>query len=235
MNYSIKTAFVIISITTVIEGFSQKQFNDTIVLKRSVTNPFRSKVFIDPNKNSKYYKQLSYFGYGDKYFSEMAKILEDSAGKKGQSNKLPYLPKKWLPLYLYKGKYYVYVPCDGIYIYKVMITDKYVCETEVGGLYPRELNSLKMINQTSYMNSETNYLWNEKDLRINIIDRQKGIAIFSATRIEDSSTHYRLMVDANKIRLFPVIKNECPEGKEPEFDFDEPDFEKLLDKKDVKK
>ena len=235
MTYCIKVAFVIISLTTVIEGFSQKQLNDTIVLKRSVADPIRSKVFIDPDKNSKYYKQLSYFGYDNNYFSEMVKILEDSAGRQGQVNKLPGLPKKWLPLYLYKGKYYVYAPCDGIYIYKIMITDEYVCETEVGGLYPREFNSLKMIDQTSYINSETNYMWNEKDLHINIIDNQKGIAIFSTTRIEDSSIHYRLMVDANKIKLFPVIKNECLGGKEPEFDFEEPDFEKLLDKKDVKK
>ena len=233
MKHLNKIIFLSLSLIVFTNSFSQKQLKDTIILKRGRADTLRSKVFIDPNKNSKNYDRFSNFGYDENYFAEKGKALEDSAGKKVGVNKLPSLPKKWIPLYLFKGEYYVYLPCDGIYNYGVLITDAFICDSEEGTspIFPRELNSLKMISKTTYVNSEIDYEERTKDLHIDIIDKKKGIAVFSTTNIDDNSIRHRLMVDANKVRLFTLIKNDCHGGKEEEFDFEEPDFKKLLGKK----
>jgi len=188
----------------------------------------QNKVFIDPDKNSKYYDYLTDFSYNKAYFSETIKYLKDATKRSAKSNKLTTLPKKWIPLFVYKGNYYVYCPCDGIFDYKVLITDEFVCETDAMGMNASQFNSIKKIDDKTYVNPENNYNWNEHDLTIRIVDVQKGIAIFSSKRNSDNTLHHRLMVDASKIKLFPLIKNFCPGGKEMEFDFDRPEFEKLL-------
>ncbi|MBK9284771.1 MAG: hypothetical protein IPM51_10725 [Sphingobacteriaceae bacterium] len=190
-----------------------------------------NKVFVDPNKNSKKYSYLTDFSYDKAYFAETVKSLKDTVKKTPKANKLPLLPKKWLPLQLYKGQYYAYYPCDGINDYKVLITDEYICQTDAMGMYAAEFNSLKMVDELTYINSEKNYYWDEYNLTINIIDKPKGIAIFTSKRSKDNSLHHRLMVDATKIKSFPLIINFCPGGKEWEFIFDTPDYVNLLDLK----
>ncbi len=69
-----------------------------------------------------------------------------------------------------------------------------------------------------------------RKLTVHIIDKHKGIAIFEEL-IEDKAKQYYLMIDATKIRQLPIIVNYCETQKQMEFDFDEPDYQKLLNTK----
>ena len=234
MTISIKTIFLIIVLTSLFDGFSQKVSNDTIVLKKGEMDSIRNKVFIDPNKNSLYYKPLLDFGISNKSESlawSYELLMDSSRGRKPKINKTAGLPKKWVPLHLYKNNYYIYSPCDGINNYRFLISDSLVFEWDAMGPEVREYNSFKKVNDSTYINKETSYFREECNLTIIIINRQKGIAVFATQDINSHKTDYYLMVQINKIKLFPIIKNYCRGGKEREFHFDKPDYQKLLGQK----
>ena len=67
----------------------------------------------------------------------------------------------------------------------------------------------------------------KRNLTIHLIDNQKGIAIFEELFDEKDKLFY-LMVDATKIRQLPIIVNYCKSQKQMEFEFDIPNYNKLL-------
>lgn len=56
---------------------------------------------------------------------------------------------------------------------------------------------------------------------------KNGIAVFEENT-KGYPPGYYLMIAANKIRNFPIIVNYCKTNKQLEFNFDNPDYRKLL-------
>lgn len=137
-----------------------------------------------------------------------------------------HLSDKWIPLYLYEHKYYTYMPCDLGTSRRVFISNKEIV-FEGYELNKYKLNSkINCLIKNNYKFSYTNNLKNKTSVVINIINEDKGIAVFKYT--SNNKSTYHLMVDANKIKSFPIIVNECNDGKVPEFDFEVPNFKKLM-------
>ena len=59
-----------------------------------------------------------------------------------------------------------------------------------------------------------------------LLDKKRGIALIENLS-QKPENRYKLMVSADKIREFPMIINEC-DSKSFEFDFEKPDYRKLL-------
>lgn len=73
---------------------------------------------------------------------------------------------------------------------------------------------------------------NHSSVTIYKIDASKGIAVFKYSD-RPEGRNYQLLVDAKKIRQFPMIVNySYQQEKVSEMDFDTPDFRKLLQGKD---
>lgn len=64
-------------------------------------------------------------------------------------------------------------------------------------------------------------------LQIPQVNRKKRVAVFEENTKGQPPDHY-LMGAANKIRNFPIIVNYCKSNKQQEFNFDKPDYRKLL-------
>ncbi|HQS25361.1 MAG TPA: hypothetical protein PLJ41_13040, partial [Sediminibacterium sp.] len=68
--------------------------------------------------------------------------------------------------------------------------------------------------------------WPKRQLTIHIINKSNGIAIFEM--VKDNSKDFFLMIDASKVKRLPIIVNLSLNNKAFEFDFEEPDFQRLL-------
>lgn len=180
-----------------------QQRNDTIFLQKNGNNS----IYIDPSKNSNTY---NYF------FEEFKNLQKGSLSLK--------LPSKWIPLYKYQKKYYIYKSCD-CYNPIIKITD--------------EKTSLKCFEESEYKNikistnkdksieiSYTNFSQQKEKLRITYLDKEKGIAIFEFINSKKQS-NYLLMVDLDKIKSLPIVVNDCKTSKTKEFVFDKINFKRL--------
>ena len=202
-------------IATVINLLSSNLFaqnvTDTIFLLKEKSH----NIFIEPNKNSKNYKDINTFR---------------SFPKTSDKNKIIYknLPQKWIPLYSYKGTYYIYLPCDFSSNQKISLYNKDIFFEDFE-LYSHRINLFKKIND-KYVINYNGFEKNKTKLEIIIIDKAKGIAVFKHTR-NNNEIDYKLMVDSNKVRLFPIIVNNCEYERTEEVVFDKLNFEELLNRK----
>ncbi|MGG7035932.1 MAG: hypothetical protein ACI7YS_12170 [Flavobacterium sp.] len=202
--YSI--VFVIFFLSNYSMAQNQK---DTVFLLKKKTNSSIHNVFIEPYKNSKYYTDL----------------LDFSKFPKNDKLQVQGLAKKWVPIYLYKYNYYMYIPCDLGLSHRIYLSNSHIT-VEGFELYNYKLNSkiqkFKNSYKFRYIDSDNKNV----SVEINIVDTQKGIAIFNFIKNKISSQ--QLMVDADKLKLFPLIVNDCRYSKTSEFKFDKIDYEKLL-------
>ena len=67
------------------------------------------------------------------------------------------------------------------------------------------------------------------ELKIHSIKNKRGLSVFEFIGSNNQSS-YLLMVNTKNAKLFPVIVNHSPEQKQPEFQFEQPDFERLVRK-----
>ncbi len=164
------------------------------------------KIYIEPNKESDYYTSLTAF------------FNSDAKGNK----KLKKKSEKWVPLYRYHNDYYLYAPCDFVYHNPIQIKEKKLL---VGGaetvLY--KIDKTKESLEKHQVKVEyQDYDGKRQYLEYTIIDIQKTIAIFKF------QSEYRFMVRAEKVKDYPIIINECIQGKVSEFVFAPSDYKALL-------
>lgn len=186
---------------------AQQKQQDTIFL---VNNKYQ-KVYIDFNKKSDEYEVLSAFF---------------NSAVKGDI-KLREPNEKWVPVYIYNEAYYVYVPCDFGNHHPIQIIGEELIiggmETAINTIINRQKSS-KNVFKVEYKD----YDGTRKCLEYTVVDKQKGITVFNY------NGDYRLMVQAKKIKNYPIIVNKCKQGKMAEFVFDKPNYEVLLKNKTEK-
>lgn len=203
----------------------QKTILDTTFLLKELDHS----IFIDPSKKSKFYDNISDFKFGRfdtdsyKYSLQFLKVKRIKLTK----TNIDDLPKKWIILKYYNKKFYTYHPSDFYSHFKVLITDTAFIEYGGEGPMANKILSYKKLDENSFSFSLTGVERPKRKLIIHVIDQQKGIAIFEEL-YDDKEIKFHLMIDAAKIRQLPIIVNYCKTQKQMEFEFDEPDFKKLL-------
>ncbi|SJZ63011.1 hypothetical protein [Sediminibacterium ginsengisoli] len=201
---------------------------DTTFLKRQVIDtpyPSYHAIFIDTADTHK--NPLIHFGFDHYDSATYFELLTRLKPLKKVVMPVSSFPQKWIALYRLKGQYYLYTPSDAGNHFQFEITDSTTIDFTMEGPCPSKLNRISASSSSEIMINRSNY-WNQNNVRIRIIDSNKGIAVFQfGPSGFKKKEKYILMVDASKARLFPVIVNWSTE-KQPEFDFDEIDFARLL-------
>ena len=182
--------------------------------------------YINHNRGNRFYNELlppDTIGVNDMYYRNSLDYLKE--------NKLilmrgkPIIPwKVWIPLKKYKGDYYVYRPCDGIFHFAQSINDTTFIDWTVEGPTGHQIQSFFKTENNIYVFELNNM---QRFLFIHIIDHERGIAIFEDTN-DRRGNKYHLMIAAEKMRSVPIIVNYCPLQKQRELQFEAPDFESLL-------
>jgi hypothetical protein len=186
---------------------AQKE-SDTIFLLREKGHT----IYLEPNKNSFNYVSLSNFSHME---------------LKNETFQILGLQSKWIPLYSYKSKYYLYLPCDLGTGSRISFSNNRISFEEFE-IYSFAIDSkIKKIDDTYYRFTYKDFEKKSVCLEIHIIDSKKGIALFKFIS-ENRKISYRLMVSSENLKEFPLIVNNCISNRTKEVRFDEINFEKML-------
>ncbi|TFF34326.1 hypothetical protein [Mucilaginibacter psychrotolerans] len=138
------------------------------------------------------------------------------------------MPRDWVPLYLYKGKYYVYKPSEPGELARRIITDSTVVYWWMDGPEVRPLQrAVKMKNGGLSLQNTLSFDMHASNLNIYVIDPKLNITVFEDTAMPDAY-RYSLYIPKESIKYFDLIVNYCETQKVGEFEFDKPDFKRLL-------
>lgn len=231
----LQTLLILLFIAAYFCSSGQTHKEDTTFLLRENSNGIYHVIFVDGNQASKFYKQISdftFYNYDKDNFNSSLKYLKERHITLTRKV-ITQVPKKWIPLYQYKNKFYLYIPCDAYFRFKYNITDTSFVDYTGEGPVAYKILDFKNINDSTFKFKLTGMNKPKRSLTIHIIDRDKGVAVFEEIAVFEGSQEKRfyLMVSADKIKSFPIIINYCPSQKEDELQFDKPDYNKLLNVK----
>ena len=220
---------ILIIFTNSLCGFSQN--NDTIFLKRELTEKSYNVVYVVTDSNFERYDWLIPSPIKGDYLSLYTEVYNDILADSGIDTPMHAnldLPLKWSSLFMYKDKFYVYSPSDWYTYFGFEITDSTLIRHTGEGPYPEILLSYKKVTDFKYLISTKAFFPKEKyNIEISIIDKNRGIAIWEIK--SSGETYYKLMVDSDKVKEFPMAVCKCTIGKcLCEFKFDEPDYKKMI-------
>jgi len=136
------------------------------------------------------------------------------------------LPLKWSPIYMIKTKYYLYSPSDWMFSFGFVINDSIVLRQ-----YSDDPGALIILDYMQKSNNEYFFklrtLQGIEYLTIKIIDAKLGIAVWKF--VGNDYWKYRLMVNSNNVKQFPMVKCNCGENKcVTEYKFEELDYEDII-------
>jgi hypothetical protein len=224
-----KIFLILAFITAYFYSSGQARKADTTFLLKETSNGICHAIFVDENKTSKFYKQISdftFYNYDKDNFNSSLKYLKEKHISLSRKV-ITQVPKKWIPLYQYKNKLYLYYPCDFYFHFIYNITDTAFIDYTGEGPVANKIIDFKIINDTTFQFQLTAVTNPTRSLIIHVIDRNRGVAVFEE-KTQENGKHFYLMVSADKIKSFPVIVNYCPSQKQDEFQFDKPNYYKLL-------
>lgn len=203
---------------------------DTVFLKQERTKTSYNIVYVVDDTSFVEYNWLKPPSITGDYLTlhnEMCAELMADTSITVNSNDLGWLPKKWSCLYRYEEQYYVYSPSDWYSYLAFELSDSVLIKHTGEGPYPELITQLEQISDRKYsLRTKSLYPDSYNDITIHLIDRELGIAIWEFSTNDEVS--YRLMVDADKVKMFPMAVNNCSSGKcFYEFKFDQLDFDKM--------
>ena len=162
--------------------------NDTFFFRRTI-RPYVDIVFIDKNRQNKFYEELQHSDEID--ISSIYEYFKTPLKKTNTS----LLPDKWIEIIRHKGEFYVNRPSNDWYNLNRFIINDSLFISCFSDPYIRTLKSLKKIGKKKYeLNYVTvNYQTNEKvEGKINIyeIDYKRQVYLFEYPNSNDSLLHY---------------------------------------------
>jgi len=226
MKYPIfSSAFVLAILLSInICSAQEKEERDTIFLKKP--NAEGHSVYIDKNwKESPYFAALTSLDYTntDKAYLLDVKALQKYKKADRQPIDLGELPRNWIYLHMYKGKFYLYSPSNGS-PRRIALNDSTMIVNEMERTVSL-INNVKQADKYAYFVNVTNFKGQSYTFQIHLIDPARGVAVFEDIFEKGS---YSLMVTAEQAHRFPLVINYTPHHLELEFVFDKPDFKELL-------
>ena len=230
-----KTAFYIMTLfilTTYQSVFGQHSKSDTIFISKDRLKGVSQSIFFEANKNSKYYENITSFKFGlldkESYDNSLDYLKKNKIKLKKQKTILP--SNKWVTLKKYNGQFYAYRPCDFYSYFQVSINDTTYIDWTGEGPIANKIKNQRKLNDTTFEIKVSGIYEQDRTITINIIDKTKGIAVFTETTVQNGKNHF-LMIMADKIKTVPLIVNNCETSKQSELKFEEPNFDKLIKKK----
>jgi hypothetical protein len=230
-----KTSFYILTLfilTTCQNVFGQQSKLDTIFIRKDSLKGVSQSIFIETNKNSKFYENITSFKFGmfdkESYDNSLDYLKKNKIKLKNQKTVIS--SKRWVTLKKYNGQFYAYYPCDFYSYFKVSINDTTYIDWTGEGPVANKIKSQRKINDTTFEIKVTGIYEQDRTITIHIIDKTKGIAVFTETTAQNGKNHF-LMIMADKIKTVPFIVNNCETSKQSELKFEEPNFDKLIKQK----
>jgi len=226
---TLRNILTILTIVSTFQLFGQSVGKDTTFIFRDTVEGELQTIFIDNNKDSKFYDRISHFyfqnfdndsyKYSTDYFKEQKITLTKAK---------PIIPwTNWVTLKLYKGQYYAYHPCDFLFHFRQSINDTTFIDWTGEGPVANKILEQKKIDCKTYEFKLTGIYDQDSKVIIHIIDIKKGIAVFEQI-ISETDKRYYLMIAVAKIKSVPIIVNLCPSQKQTELEFDQPNFKSIL-------
>ena len=220
------TIFILITCQSV---FGQNSKSDTIFIRKDSLKGVSQSIFIETDKNSKFYKNITSFKFGmfdkESYDNSLDYLKKNKIKLKKQKTIIP--SKKWVTLKKYNGQFYAYYPCDFYSYFQVSINDTTYIDWTGEGPVANKIKSQRKLNDTTFEIKVTGIYEQDRTITINIIDKTKGIAVFTETTMQNGKNNF-LMIMADKIKTVPFIVNNCETSKQLELEFQKPNFDKLL-------
>ncbi len=215
--------------TTCQNVFGQQSKLDTIFIRKDSLKGVSQSIFIETNKNSKFYENITSFKFGmfdkESYDNSLDYLKKNKIKLKRHKTIVPSI--KWVTLKKYNGQLYAYYPCDFNSYFQVSINDTTFIDWTGEGPIANKIKSQRKLNNTTFEIKVTGINEQDRTITINIIDKTKGIAVFTETTVQNGEIHF-FMIMADKIKTVPFIVNNCETSKQSELKFEEPNFDKLL-------
>lgn len=211
--------------------FAQSAQKDTTFIVNETIDGERHAIFIDNNQKSEYYAAISNFNF-QQFDDESYKRSTDylSENKLSLTKAKPVVPwRDWVTLKQYDSKFYAYYPCDFLFHFRQSINDSTFIDWTGEGPEANKIIHQRKIDKNTYEMKLSGISYADRKITIHIIDPKKGIAVFEQTSTGTDKKYY-LMISAPDITSVPIIVNVCPTQKQMELKFEDPDFEKLLEK-----
>lgn len=226
MKKIILCSFVLLNTACI---FSQKKEDTVFLLKKTFVYRSYQKVFIDYNRNSDFVKKLKDDTKIDAYqFDEMFRPTIDAIFKNNKQFAIERLATNWYPLYLYKGKYYLYSASDPGASSWIGIKNNAVYQLYFDpGVVPAVIEQVNQVNDQLIQLKLFNELEGHYSLNIHLINENKGLAVFEKIN-KLNEKRYLLMVREEKMKDYPIIVNYCKEQRTDEFKFDKIDYQKII-------
>ncbi|WCM42082.1 hypothetical protein MG290_14300 [Flavobacterium sp. CBA20B-1] len=210
-----------------ISGQSRKE--DTLFLKKDTDYGSLQSVFIEKNKNSVFYNYILDFEFDEfdkQHFQwSLDYLMKNKISLTKQKNILP--SNKWIQIKFLNNDFYAYHPCDFFTFFQASITDSTYLEITGEGPVANKILSQRKISNATFEIKTTGMYQQNRTIKIYLINQDKGIAVFEE-HLNDGSQFRYLMAESNKIKKLPFIVNRCDNYKQEEFEFEEPDFERLI-------
>ena len=207
---------------------------DTSFIFKNTANGVYHAIFIEQKPDSKYYDWIAGFTFDKNDAREYAwsiKYLKEQNPQPLKKYNTGDLPKQWCSLFRYKGQFYLYSPSDYISNYNVGITDSTYIDYTGEGPMANRINAFLKVSAGKFLFNLSGYNDPKKIIRIHVVDKKRGIAVFEHPNALPKQ-RYQFMVQADKMKNFPIIVNYCKTQKQEEFDgFDKVDFAKWIGKK----
>lgn len=229
-----KTIFILLLLTACSNTRAQFTMNDTLFFERVKTDSFYHRIFVDDNKNSKFYSAVSDFtitGFDkDTYKRSLNYLYSKKLSPKKKI--LNEIPGEWVMLESYKNKVYVNSPCDFYFHYRAKFTDSVFINWDGEGpeaTYIERIVKEDSVTYHYFLKSRTYKNWK---LSVKYIDKEKGIALFRTQFfdpvLKKTDLGYQLMVEVKKMRNIPLLVNYCDYQKKFELEFDKVDYSTIF-------
>ena len=211
--------------------------SDTAFILRELSRDVYHAIYIEKNRNSRFYKNLLDFNFSKSDQESMLMNYNNNSlveeGKHLRKYDLQGLPKEWVPVYNYKDHLYLYAPSDWGNAGRVILSDTALIFWYMDGPYPVQYMSFKKTNANDYKleYAETSGQSSNRTVIIHTIDPKTGLTLWEYTSGSGGETFYQLNVPKEKASNFDMIVNYCEHMKQMEFDFDPIDYKKYLNKK----
>jgi len=189
-------------------------------------------VYIEKNRNSRFYRRRLDFNMDWDDSSLYVDNLRDLKKhfKSFRKPRAEGLPKQWLPLNLYKGKYYIYFPSEWGEEDSKVLTDSTLVVTTIEGPWPQAILSLNKLNKSTWALKTYSPAWSDHAARritIHIINPQSKMAVWEYMD-ETGDNRYELCIPLAYAEHYDMVVNYCMQNRTGEFLFDSIDYKRLL-------
>ena len=203
---------------------------DTIFLLKKHSADYYQVAYIEKNRNSPAYKELLDFRLDsdeNEEYRENCKALYKKAVRGSKKYKMTGLPRQWLPVYDHAGKYYLYSPSEDGAQGRLMVTDTTICFMYMDGYYPEQILSATTYDDKNWSINVFSSISGRHQIIVHTVDPKTHLAVWG--NLNRGDNRYQLYVPREYANNFDMVVNrDRGNVKVSEFNFDEIDFQKLL-------